>query len=38
MMSNYNKETIASAYLRAQLCIQANVYNFKPREECLKGV
>ena len=37
MMYNYNKETIASTYVRAQLCIEAFIYNFRPREECMKG-
>ena len=35
---NYSKETIASTCLRRQLCIEVFVYNFRPREECLKGV
>ena len=36
MMYNY-KETITSTYIRAQFCIKAFVYNFRPREEYLKG-
>ena len=39
MMYNYNKETIASTYLRTQLCIEAFVYNFRRKrrmpERCL---
>ena len=35
-MYNYNKETIASTYLRAQLCIEAFVCNVRQREESLE--
>ena len=35
MMYNYNNETIASTYIRAQLYLETFVYNFRPREECL---